>query len=566
MPACGGGVDTEGRGSDLTQRRRGAEFLGVLLLALQAEPPFGWPNRPVRILAGHEFIDFKSGRVGRHLLRGGMPFEIVDPLPREGRFQGFSSEDVIYLIMPDRFARGAGGISDALVDRSKARYYHGGNLQGIIDHLGYLQDLGVTAIWITPVYDNVNHLNEREKYDGEAITDYHGYGAVDFYRVEEHLGDLAKLRELVDAAHQRGLKVILDMVANHTGPYHRWVSDPPTPTWFNGTLRNHLDNNWQIWTLADPHATPAVRKPTLDGWFLNILPDLNQNDPEVARYLIQNTLWWIGATGIDGIREDTWPYVPRRFWRQWLAAIRSEYPKMRVAGEVFDPDPALVSSFQERQSLFDFPLYFEIRRAFIEGGPLREVAIMLARDRLYPDPNALVTFLGLHDVTRFMNEPGADAAGMKLAWTFLMTARGIPMIYYGDEIGMRGGKDPDNRRDFPGGWARDPRNAFKASGRTPDEQSVFERVRRLTHLRRELEPLRRGAMVTLDVQPQTWVYARGDSVIVALNNGRSEAEIECDARGLRAGVWKDVLGGAEASADRGRIHFRLAARSAAIYR
>ncbi|MGB7620805.1 MAG: alpha-amylase family glycosyl hydrolase [Terriglobia bacterium] len=516
------------------------------------------------------------------------PFDILAPLPRAGRFQGFSPDDVIYLIMPDRFSDGDPSnddpsVSRGLFNRQKPRYYHGGDIQGIINHLPYLKDLGVTALWMNPIYDNVNHLNDREKYDNEPITDYHGYGAVDFYGVEEHFGDMAKLRELVEAAHRLGIKVIQDQVANHTGPYHPWVKDPPTPTWYNGTEAHHLNETWQTWTLLDLHATPQVQESTLRGWFVDILPDLNQDDPETSRYLIQNTLWWIGMTGFDGIRQDTLPYVPRRFWRDWMAAIKREYPHLRVVGEMWDGDASLVSFFQGGKTrfdgvdsgvdgLFDFPMYYPLRRAFAEGKPLRDLAALLARDYLYTNPNMLVTFLGLHDVARFMNEPGANLEGMKLAFTFLMTARGIPLIYYGDEIGMHGGNDPDNRRDFPGGWAGDPQNAFEASGRTPEAQSIFEQVRRLTHLRAEIEPLRRGRMLNLAGSEQAWAFARitsKESAIVVFNNDSKQANLEfpIGPTGLSNGdILSDRLGVApDVKVEDGTIRVILPPRSASIY-
>ncbi|HLK22532.1 MAG TPA: alpha-amylase family glycosyl hydrolase [Bryobacteraceae bacterium] len=483
-------------------------------------------------------------------------FEVLEPLDRVGRFQGFSQDDFIYLIMPDRFANGDPSnddpaISKGLFDRSKARYYHGGDLQGVIDHLPYLKELGVTAIWLNPVYDNVNHVNEKEKYDGQAITDYHGYGAVDFYKVDEHLGNLAKLKELVDAAHRAGIKTILDMVANHTGPYHPWVDDPPTPTWFHGTRAKHLNETWQTWTLIDPHATPNLTASTLDGWFIDILPDLNQDDPETARYIIQNTLWWVAATGLDGIRQDTLPYVPRKFWRDWSAAIKKEYPNFRVVGEMFDGDPGLVSFFQGGaarfdgvdsgiDALFDFPSFYPIRRAFAEGKSMKDLASMLAHDSLYPNPNNLVTFLGLHDVARFMNEPGATVDGLKLAFTYLLTSRGIPMIYYGDEIALPGGNDPDNRRDFPGGWKEDAKNGFLAEGRTADQQSVFEHVRKLAQLRREHPDLRQGAMQQLGVTDDVYIYRRGDAIVM-LNNSLKPARVIAPAA---RGTWHDLLEGA----------------------
>jgi len=513
-------------------------------------------------------------------------FELLPPLVREGRFQGIGSDDVIYLLMPDRFANGDPSNDDpgarGLHDRSKPRFYHGGDFAGVIARLPYLKDLGATALWLNPVYDNANRLNERETYDGQPITDYHGYGAVDFYAVDEHFGDLPGLRRLVDEAHRAGLKVIQDQVVNHSGPYHEWVADPPTPGWLNGSEASHLKNTWQTWTITDPHATEHLRRETLEGWFADILPDLNQNDPEAARYLIQNSLWWVGSAGFDAIRQDTLPYVPRSFWSQWTAALRREHPQLDVIGEMWDGNAALVSFFQGGVAragidtgvgaLFDFPLYYPLRRAFAQGSPLREVASTLALDRLYPNPGSLVTFLGLHDVERFMNEKGATTEGLKLGFTFLMTTRGIPLVYYGDEIALPGGGDPDNRRDFPGGWPGDPRNAFEPAGRTPEQQAVFEHLRALARLRAELAPLRRGRLVQLSVGEQTYAYARvgeDQSVLVALNNDTRPVELEVPvaAAGFADGAsLRDRLGaGAGMSVAGGRVRLLLPARGAAVY-
>jgi glycosidase len=487
-----------------------------------------------------------------------VPFSLAArPLAR-GRFQGFGSDDVLYLIMPDRFANGDAGNDDpaaspGLLDRGNSRFYHGGDLDGVRQRLPYLKSLGITAIWLNPIYDNANTPNRRQSFQGQAITDYHGYGAVDFYGVEERFGDLAGLGALVAEAHRLGIKVVLDMVANHTGPYHPWVTDPPTPGWFNGTAASHLSNNWQIWTLADPYADAAVRERTLDGWFADVLPDLNQGDREVARYIIQNSLWWIAMTGADGIRQDTWPYVPRRFWREWMTALKREFPRLTVVGEVWDGNPALVSFFEggriafdgiddKVDYLFDFPLFYPIRRAFAEGRELREVAQMLSHDRLYRDPTRLVTFLGNHDVLRFMSEKGATVAGLKLAYTFLLTTRGIPLIYYGDEIGMPGGGDPDNRRDFPGGWKEDPRNAFEAGGRTREEQEIFSHVQKLLALRAANPELRAWHTETLVATEQTLVYRRGP-MVVAINNDTTAATVRLPGRAL----GPDLLGFCQAS-------------------
>ncbi len=511
------------------------------------------------------------------------PFQLDAPLSPEGRFQGFSPDDVIYLIMPDRFANGDTSnddpaVSHGLFDRKKPHYYHGGDLQGIIDHLPYLKSLGVTALWLTPVYDNTNQPNRRQAIEGQAISDYHGYGAVDYYGVEEHFGTLELLRKLVDEAHRNGLKVIQDQVANHVGPDHPWVTDPPKSSWFHGTAAHHVNETWQIWTLPDVHASAELKREVLDGWFGDALPDMDQEDPDVARYEVQNALWWIGVAGFDGIRQDTLPYVPRSFWRDWSAALKRQYPRLRAVGEVFDGDPAIPSFFQGGvkrfdgidtgiDTVFDFPMYYAIRNIFAKGNAIDDAAKVLAQDRLYHNPEALVTFLGLHDVARFMNEPGATTEKLKLAFTFLMTVRGTPMIYYGDEIGMPGGDDPDNRRDFPGGWKEDSRNAFEASGRTPDENAVFERLQKLAALRAKLEPLRRGKLIDLAVTGQTWVYAREEgtqAVIIGINNGADAKDITIHFP--KDGDFRSQLGSGDPLRIRGgngMLH--LPARSAEIY-
>ena len=482
-----------------------------------------------------------------------VPFTVTAPLTRAGRFQGFDQDDAMYLVMPDRFANGdtsndSPAVSPGMYDRSKGRYYHGGDLAGLRAKLPYLKQLGISTVWLNPLYDNNNALNRKEIYDGQPITDYHGYGATDMYAVDEHFGDMAMFKSIVDDAHASGIKIVLDMVANHTGPYHPWVKDSPTPTWYHGTEASHINETWQTYTVADRYASADMRRGVLDGWFINILPDFNQDDPEVARYIIQNTLWWIGMSGMDGIRQDTWPYVPRTFWRDWMTSIRKEYPSLKVVGEVFDGDPSYVAFYQggkaqadgiddKVDALFDFPLYYAVRDAFAHGHSVRGLAQSLSRDHLYPNPNALVTFLGLHDVNRFMNEPGATSEGLKLAYTFLITARGTPLIYYGDEIAMPGGNDPDNRRDFPGGWTADPRNAFEASGRTAVEQSVWSHVQALLKVRAERADLRRGMTENLVVGDQTYVYRRGKTVI-AINNGTTPATVKLPAMTLAPDVLK----------------------------
>ena len=515
-------------------------------------------------------------------------FEILGPLSRAGRFQGFSPEDVMYLIMIDRFSDGDPSNNDppqskGLYERENKYYYHGGDLQGVINRLGYLKQLGITAIWLTPWYDNYDGLNEIELKEGKPCTGFHGYNPQDFYAVEEHFGTLAKLRELVVAAHRSGIKVIQDEVANHTGPYHPWVDDPPTPTWFNGTRAHHLKNVFQTWELHDPRPVESLKRETMEGWFLDFLPDLNQHDPEVARYLIQNTLWWVGVTGLDGIRMDTWQYVPNSFWRDWNAALKREFPSFKVVGEVKDGDVVHTSFFQGGRvrfdgvdsgldSLLDFPLFYPIRHAFAEGKKLDDVPKMLAKDYLYTNPDILVTLLGGHDDGRFMSEKGATIDGLKLANAFVLTTRGVPQLYYGDEIAMTGPDEATARRDFPGGFPGDRRNAFLREGRSREEQELFEYIRRVIHLRAELEPLGRGSLVNLHVAEQQYAYARmmkSLAVVMVINNDKKAAQVEFDVSPLgmadgavltdRLGVSKDVR------VENGKLKVTLPERSAAIF-
>ena len=519
-------------------------------------------------------------------------FEVFTPQPRLGNYNGFMPDDVIYFVFTDRFADGDPTNNDpqkskGLYDRKKGRHYHGGDLQGIIDKLAYIRSLGATAIWTTPVYDNADREDTLEAYPPEmpTTTGFHGYGAVDFYGVDEHLGDMAKLREFVRKAHQAGFVVLQDQVVNHTGPYHPWANDPPTPNWFNGTVDNHESNNWQKWTAMNPRATFQTQRRNIDGWFIDILPDLNQTNPEVEKYLIQNSLWWIAQVGFDSIRMDTLPHVPRSFWSNWGLAVHREFPKVNILGELFDSDPVLLSYFQkgrrghdgidpEIDTLYDFGLFYPIRNAFAQGKPIREIHQMFARDWLYPKPNVLVTFLGVHDMPRFMNEPGATATGLKLAQTLIMTSRGTPLLYYGDEIAMPGGADPDNRRDFPGGFPGDARNAFSSSGRTADENDVWNHLAKLGALRKEIEPLRRGRSLDLFDSEQQYAYARltdKEATVVIFNNDTKPAEVNFDISFISKQIatdaeLKDALGNlADIKMNDGKVKTTIPARSAGIY-
>ncbi len=489
---------------------------------------------------------------------------------RTGRFAGIGPDDVIYLVMPDRFDDGDRLNNGPNYDRSNPHAYHGGDFKGLAARLPYLKDLGVTTIWMTPVYDN-----------NDTRSDYHGYGATDCYRVEEHFGTMGDLRALVDQAHRLGLKVMQDQVANHVGATHPWVDSSPTPTWFNGTASDHLDNPFKIDSITDISGDAADRKATLEGWFANKLPDLNQDDPEVAQYLIQNSIWWVDQAGFDAIREDTLPYAPRSFWSQWILALKAEHPNVTVLGEVFHGDPKVVSYFQGGVArdgidsrvdyLFDFPLGFSMIGFFSRQASAERIGGTLELDTLYPNARGLAPFLGNHDTPRPLALVNGDTNALKLAQTCLLTMRGMPQIYYGDEIAMPGGEDPDNRRDFPGGFAGDTTNCFVATGRTPTQQSVFSNLRTMLALRRGHPSLRGAETRVLAASGTLFVYMRGaahERAIVALNNGDVELPVDVDCTGVVANNTRmiDALSlQRRVRVTGGRLGFRLPAHTAAIF-
>jgi len=524
-------------------------------------------------------------RPGEAILRVRAPAgetSVILPLQRRrataGKHQGFSDDDVIYLIMPDRFADGDRSNNELAnapgsYDSANPRAYHGGDLQGIREHLSYLRELGVTTIWLTPIVEN----------DPASPQDYHGYGAVDEYAVEPHFGALKDLQGLVRDAHAHKLKVILDFVPNHVGPHHPWVDNPPEPDWFHGTREHHTSsNNPDFRFLTDPHAPPRYWRDIVDGWFAGILPDLNQDNPDVAQYFIENALWWAEETGIDGYRLDTFPFVSRRFWSQWHKALRAVYPQMTTVGEVFNKDPDITSFFVGGRvqfdgidsgvtTVFDFPLFDALRGVISGGAPVQRIVDVLSRDWLFPHPELLVTFLGNHDVPRLASLPEMSDAKLQLAFSLLLTMRGIPEIYYGDEIGMKGEGDPDNRHDFPGGFPGDRENAFVKSGRTPEQQELFARVQRLLALRRDHTALRSGHLWNIYWNKTAYAFARtskSERILVVANAGEEPQRIDlsfADTPLAGATRLSPLLGGSEQQVQNDQTEMTLPAEDAQLY-
>ena len=508
------------------------------------------------------------------------PFRIEPPLDTRTNFQGITNDDVIYLIMTDRFVDGDpsnNAPADAppeANDRNNPRAFHGGDLRGIIDNLPYLKDLGITAIWLTPWYDNWNSLNRCDK-SWCPNTYYHGYHAIDYYAVEDRFGNLTTLRELVQKAHALGIKIIQDQVANHVGSQHPWVKDPPLPNWFHGTLAQHQLNKFRNSVLRFQNSNPAEVRNVLDGWFSDDLPDMNQEEPEVARYEIQNALWWVGMTGIDGIRQDTIQYMPRFFIRDLSDALHRQYPKMWMVGEVFERDTAHTAFFigghkgwdgidTKLDSVFDFALWNASLTMFTNKAPMRFLPELLKNDRLYPDPSKLTVLANNHDTPRFLSLEGATRAGAMMHVAFILSVRGIPQLYYGEEIAMRGNEDPDNRRDFP-------ERAFRAEGREPMEQQMFEWTRQWIQLRRVNAAMRIGRTIDLFSDDESYVFARqhgSETLIIAFNRQNQQKQVKVPSIGLKDGVTLKSVIGIETSSKviNGEVLLNLPAQTAVAFK
>jgi glycosidase len=492
----------------------------------------------------------------------------------KGHFEGFSPDDVIYLIMPDRFADGDPANdhptgSSGTCDRNNPGVYHGGDLRGIREHLGYLHDLGVNTLWLTPVWKNTD-------------SDYHGYHAIDFYALDGHMGDMQDYRSLVADAHKLGMKVLIDFVANHTGPKDSWANDPPTPTWFHGSPAHHLEPSYNFNGLVDPHASLNEYRATIEGWFAEKLPDLNPDDPELALYLAQNAMWWTEIAQLDGIRIDTFPYSSRQFWQGWEERLRQVYPALNSVGEVADPDPTITSFFEGGRkqfdgvdsglpTVFDFPLESALRDVIIKGEPVQRMIDVLQRDSLYPHPETLVTFFGNHDHTRFVSEPGSDPEKLKAAFSLLLTLRGIPQIYSGDEIGMPGGADPDNRRDFPGGFPGDKQNAFTATGRTAEQQNIFAYVQSLLSLRQAHPALRTGRQQHIGWDNSYYAFVResqDEKLLVVYNNAGEPRSLEIpvgDTPLENTQRLRTIFGDSSAKIGGGKVQLSLPPHAIAVF-
>lgn len=473
-----------------------------------------------------------------------IPYELKSRVRRGEDVKGFTSEGVLYLIMPDRFANGnpendvVDGMREKKIDRADSFARHGGDIQGISNHLDYIADLGVTAIWLNPTQEN----------DMESGS-YHGYAITDYYQIDRRFGSNEDFCALVEKAHERNLKVVMDMIFNHCGSENYLFKDKPSKEWFN-YHSNYVQTSFKTASVMDIHASAFEKKIATDGWFTSVMPDFNQRNRHVARYLIQSSIWWIEYAGINGIRQDTHPYADFDFMSQWCKEVLDEYPYFNIVGETWLNSNVLVSYWQKDSKLaaplnsnlptvMDFPLQALINQAFDEetgewGGGLYKLYDYQTQDLVYANPMNLLTFLDNHDTSRFAqtDEMAKNLKRYKQAMVFLLTTRGIPQIYYGTEILMTGDKgkgDGDLRKDFPGGWQGDTRNCFAKNGRTALENEAFEFTRQLLNWRKGNQVIGKGSLKHYSIQNGVYVYQRefnGKSVVIIMNGTDDSKELD----------------------------------------
>lgn len=489
-----------------------------------------------------------------------MPYELKARKANADQIKGFDSSDVLYLIMPDRFADGDPSLdqipmrTEYKVDRSNPNARHGGDLAGIEQHLDYIEDLGVTAIWLNPVLEN----------DMKGGS-YHGYATTDYYRVDPRFGSNEDYKRLIDKTHQKGMKVVMDMIFNHCGSDHPWMKDVPSHDWFNN-LDHYVQTNHDKEAYFDPYVSDYDKNAMINGWFVPTMPDLNQKNPHVAKYLIQNSIWWIEYSGVDGIRQDTYPYADVDMMRDWCEAVELEYPDYNIVGEAW-MNYTIGSAYWQRgsrlnfgkdtglKSVMDFRLMGIAHDVFHADGGLQGVFEHLCYDYVYPDINHVLRFLENHDTDRFLREmpkSSEDLYAYKQGITFLLTIPGIPQLYYGQELLMNGTKEKSDgyiRLDVPGGWAGDKVNQFEASGRTAVQNEAWTFMQTLLKWRRGNEVIAKGKMKHFMPNHGVYVYERslnGKRVIVLMNGSSKVVELPLDryAESLQGSVQgKDVLTG-----------------------
>ena len=531
-------------------------------------------DSPNYLLVYLNLSDAQPGTMTLHFDKQKVKYTLKQREMSGDKREGFDISDVLYMLMPDRFAQGTGhqsqirGMRNYVEDRSKPSLRHGGDLNGIREHLDYFTNLGVTALWLTPVLENDSPDNEH------GYSTYHGYATTNYYRVDPRFGSNDDYRRLCDEAHAKGLKVVMDMIFNHCGFEHPWVNDMPSKDWFNlpewleGDRSKYLQTSYKLTSVVDPYASEIDKRETVEGWFVPTMPDLNQHNTHLMRYLIQNSFWWIETVGINGIRMDTYPYAYADAMAQWMKELNEEYPNFNTVGETWVVQPPYTAAWQSRaiwgdkkgckkehgnchssmngsncqssmvdsylKTVMDFSFYDKINRAEAEEtdgwfAGLNLLYNSFVYDYLYPNPSSVMAFIENHDTDRFLKN-GRDTLALKQALALLLTVRRIPQLYYGTEVLMNGTKEVTDgyvRKDFPGGFPGDEHNCFTEEGRSQAENAMFRWTSRLLHWRQGNETIIRGMQTQFSPYNGVYVIARRwhNNVVLTIMNGTTKPAV-----------------------------------------
>ena len=482
-------------------------------------------------------------------------YELKERTRPKEQFEGFDASDVVYLITPDRFANGdpnndiQTSLEETSIDRAAPFARHGGDIQGIINSLDYLAEMGFTAIWPSPLLEN-----------NMPQWSYHGYAITDYYGVDARFGTLEDYIKLADEARKRGIQLIFDGVVNHCGSNHWWMKDLPFENWVNfQQLDSVVVTNHKRTVNQDLYAADVDKAKMNGGWFVPTMPDLNQQNPYLATYLIQNNIWWVETLGLGGIRQDTYPYPYKDFLTDWTCQIMEEYPNFSIVGEEWSTNPLIVAYWQQGKinsdgyqsclkSVMDFPLQEMLIKALTEndkdwGKGLVRLYESLANDFVYADPLNIMTFGDNHDMDRITTQLNGDYKLVAMAMAYLLTTRGIPQVYYGTEVIINNDGHPGDhgiiRTDFPGGWAGDEMNAYTGEGLSPQQADVQAYLKALLNWRKDKEAIHFGKMKHFAPVNGTYVYFRytdDQMYLIALN--KNEQRVELDAS-----RFKEILGG-----------------------
>ncbi|MCH3995245.1 MAG: glycoside hydrolase family 13 protein [Prevotella sp.] len=498
--------------------------------------------------AGRMILSFTQGKVKKDV-----SYELKNRVMPGICRLGFTNADVLYMLMPDRFAQGPHhknhikGLNSYREDRSAPSLRHGGDLEGIMNHFDYFKQLGITALWLTPVLENNSP-------DHDGTSTYHGYATTDYYHIDPRFGTNEEYQQFVQTAHAKGLKVIMDMIFNHCGFEHPWVKDMPSKDWFNSpewligedAKSKYRQTSYKLAPVLDPYASQIDKRETVNGWFVPTMPDLNQRNPHVMKYLIQNSEWWIETVGIDGIRMDTYPYADRKAMAGWMKTLIQEYPHFNVVGETWVTEPAYTAAWQKDSKIsklnsylptvMDFSLYDKINKAKTEETDngekgLNHVYNSLCYDYLYANPSSVMAFIENHDTNRFL-ENGNDTSSLKQALGLLLTINRIPQLYYGTEVLMNGTKevtDGNVRKDFSGGFPGDKYNCFTYQGRSKIQNNMFNWLSKLLHWRQNNALITQGTQIQFCPYGGVYVIARqykGKALMTILNGTSKPTTME----------------------------------------